>query len=220
MNFGYFHQSSQLVSVSWTYPRSSQAHEACLGPRVIIAMSKPTTRRSRHKVLPEELPLTAPTGSKSLHLVPVVNSTPHQGTKSPIEPQKESATSLGPAPPEPPNVMTSSGSGRIPHVSLNSPKSLSAILPTCPTEAVPTTLVEPTGSSASRKAAAEARIEQEEIDFIAVAGSTDAEISRLHNLEAEQKSILARVREKKDENIEKARGIIEGNDEIPLETAS
>lgn len=176
-------------------------------------MSKSTARGSRHKTLPEEPPLAASTGPKRLRLIPVVNSTPHQGTKLPIKPQGESATSFGAPLPEPPNVMASSGLGRILDCNLNSPESLGAIQPTCHTETVQTALVQAAGLD---RAAAEAWIDQEEIDFSAVAESTKAEISRLHDLIEEQKAILTRAREKRDKNIEKAREIIEGNDEIHL----
>ena len=176
-------------------------------------MSKSTAKGSRHKTSPEELPLATSTGPKRLRLIPVVNSTPHQGTKSPIKPQGESATSLGAALPGPPIVMTSSVLGPVLDCNLNSPESLGAIQPTCHTGTVQTALLPATGLG---RAAAEAWIEQEEIDFTAVAESTKLEISRLHDLIEEQKAILTRAREKRDKNIEKAREIIEGNDEIHL----
>lgn len=180
-------------------------------------MSKSTARRSRHKVSSGELPLTAQTSSKSLHLVPLVNSAPRQGT---IEPQDGSAASLAAAIPEPPIVKASSGLERSIQVDLNSSKHVSVTQPTCPTETVPTALVHPTGSGASRRAIAEAWIEQEEINFSAVAESTEAEISRLRGLIEEQKAILTRAKEKRDANIERARGTIEGNDEMLPEEVS
>jgi hypothetical protein len=186
-------------------------------------MPNSTARRTRHNVYPpllEKPPPTVPVSSNSLHLVPVVNNTPPQGAKSPFEPKDYSAASIGATKPEPPNVKASPELERMINVKLDGPQSFGTTQPACSTKTTPSapvSAVPPSSWVASIRAAAEARIEQEEVEFRAVEESIKTEISRLQILIAEQKVILTTAREKKDKSIEKARGIIEAKDETLLE---
>lgn len=185
-------------------------------------MPKSVARRSRHEVLPEDPPLTAPDISESLRIAPVADSKPQPGAVSPIEPHLESAASIGAATSERSNVKATSESGHMPYVNLNGPQSSSGTQPACPPETVPNApvpAVPPSSSGAATRAAAEAWIEQEKTEFRIAAKSVEAEISRLQNLTAEQEGILASAEEKRDKNIEKARGIIEGKKEKLLEAS-
>ena len=185
-------------------------------------MSKPAAGRTRHHVsspLVEEPPATAPSSSNGSRVAPTVKRTP-QVTKSPFESMGESATRTRAAMPEPSDVRASSELERITHVNFGGPQSFSAIQPACLTETIPTAPFSAVPSStwvASIRAAAEVRIEQEEVEFRAIEESVMVEISRLENLLAEQKAILTMAREKKARNIEEARGIIEAKDETLLE---
>ena len=149
----------------------------------------------------------------------MMNST-DEGTKAPFEPKGESATSIRTATPEPSNVKADSELESTTHANFSRPQSFSAIQPACRTETIPhaTLAAVPSPSwIALIRAAAEVRIEQEEVRFRAIEESIMVEISRLENLVAEQKAILAMARERKDKHIEKARRIIEAKDETLLE---
>jgi hypothetical protein len=185
-------------------------------------MSKSTARRIRdHDFSPllEEPSATVPAGSERSRLVPILNNTP-QGTKLPFEPTDEFATSIRAATPEPFNIEPSSKLECILHGNFSSPQFFSVIQSACLTETIPSPSLTPSSWIASIRAAAEVRIEQEEVEFRAVEESVMVEISRLQNLIAEQKAILTTAREKKEKSIEKARGIIEAKDETLLEASA
>ena len=187
-------------------------------------MSKSTARLTGdHDSSPllEEPPAMAASNSKSVHIVPVVNNT-SQGTKSSFEPKDEFATGIGAATPEPRNVKGSSKLEGILHVHSSGPQFFNAIQLSSLTENIPgppVSAVPPSSWVASIRAAAELRMEQEEDEFRAVKESVMAEISRLQNLIAEQKTILTTAREKKDKNIEKARRIIEAENGTLLQAS-
>jgi hypothetical protein len=122
----------------------------------------------------------------------VVNNTPPQGAKSPFEPKvNPPQASIGATKPEPSNVKASPELERMIYMSTSSgPQSFSAIQPACLPETIPSapvSAVPPSSWVASIRAAAEVRIEQEEVEFRAIEESIMAEISRLQNLIAEQK---------------------------------
>jgi hypothetical protein len=140
---------------------------------------------------------------------------PHQGSTLAIEPK---GASVQIPIPEPSNIRGTSGPGRMPHVSLDSSQSFNTAHPTDTVPSAPISTI-PLPSSCfsipgvSIRTAAKAWIEQEEVEFRATKESVEAEISRLQSLIAEQKVTLDKARGKRDKNIEKARGIIEGKGE-------